>query len=112
MTEARRHHADNGVSISVEIHAAAQHVGIASEKPAPCGIADHAGIAKTKRLVFRAEDSPKLRRHTKNREICRAGAEQLDALGAISSGKVRAHGPAGGNLVENAGAIAEVIKFQ
>ena len=112
MTKRRRHYANDGVRVGIEVNSAAKHIAISAEQSVPGCVADQAGFGEAEGFVFRTKDTSKLRSNTKDRKIAWTGSHQLDSLGMISAGEIRADRPHCGNLIEDAGSFAQVIKLE
>ena len=112
VAEIWRHHADDRVRIGIHAYVAAEHIRIAAEFTLPNAVADHDWIAESFLRILRSVDAPDCRLRAEKLEIFRAGGHQLDAIRMIAADERRADRPEHADLIEHAGAIAQIVKFR
>src|SRR5271163_1076021 len=112
MPEIGRHDADNGVTILIYSNPSAQYMRVAAELPLPQSIANHDRFGKARLRVARAVYAPQLGLSAEKLEVIGAGGEHFDALGVVAPAQRRAPRKKDADLIEDAGAIAQVLEFR
>src|ERR1700683_4537078 len=109
MLEIGRHDADNGVTILINSNPSAQYMGVATELPLPQSIADHDRFGEARLRVARFVCASQGGLSAEKLEVIGAGDEHFDALGVVAPAQRRAPRPESADVVENIGAIAQVL---
>jgi hypothetical protein len=100
-----------GEGNGLAVKPAAQDMGVAAELPLPKSITDHHGFGEAGHRIARSVYASQGSLGAENLEIIETGAEHLDALGVIAPAQRRAGRKDDADVIENGGAIAQVLDF-